>query len=122
MKKILFVLISILVFVACGDNNPKSIAKDFIESAYNGKVENMMKHLDIKDNEKEAAKGKLSMMVLAVTDYTNKNEGIKEVKVMDIQEQDDNAKVSIKVIFNNKEEKIENVKLYKKDKKWFIKL
>lgn len=41
-----------LFLVACGGDNSKDIVKNFIESAYNGKVENMMKYLDIPDNQK----------------------------------------------------------------------
>ncbi|WP_267523443.1 DUF4878 domain-containing protein [Campylobacter sp. MG1] len=122
MKKVFFMLCATLFLVACGGDNPKDIAKNFIESAYNGKVENMMKYLDVPDNQKETAKGKLSMMVLMTAEATNKKGGISNISIIDITENDENANVTLKITFKDKSEANENVRLYKKDKKWYVKM
>lgn len=122
MKKTLFMLLAALFFVACGNNSPEDIAKNFVESAYSGKVEDMVKCFEIKDNEKEAAKGKLSMMSLAAVEAANKKGGLKSIEIVSSDIEGNKATVTLKVKYKNNTESKENVRLYKTDKAWFVKL
>ncbi|MBZ7975716.1 hypothetical protein [Campylobacter sp. RM12637] len=53
----------------------------------------MMKYLDIPDNQKETAKGKLSMMVLMAVEATNKKVSIGSIAIIDITKNNENANV-----------------------------
>lgn len=57
------------------------------------KLKNMMKYLDIPDNQKETAKGKLSMMVLMAVEATNKKVSIGSIAIIDITKNNENANV-----------------------------
>lgn len=122
MKKLFFAILSIMFFVACGGNKPEDIAKNFIEYTAKGDIEKMMTCLEIKDNEKELAKGKLSMLSTDFANRVKRNGGLDKVEVIDSSIQDDMAAVKLKLNLKNGNSRVENVRLYKKNDKWFIKL
>lgn len=122
MKKLFLAILSIMFLVACGGNKPEDIAKNFIEYTAKGDIEKMMTYLEIPDKEKEMAKGKLTMLSADFASKVEKNGGLNKVEVISSDIEGDYARVKLKMSLKNGSSKEENIRLYKKNDKWFIKL
>lgn len=127
----LFMLATACFLMACSgsSSSPEAAAKAFMEAAYTGKADTVLKMVHIPGNAKpgeaEMVEGKLRAMVAESKAKADERfGGYKSVEVVstEINPNDaDQAHVRLRVIFKNNE-KTENVRTIKVDGKWKIRL
>ena len=132
-KKILsFFSMFVLAFAlsACGGGSPEKVAEKFYTAIYKGDIDTIMASIYIPEKEKkpgveEMMKGKLMMMIGEAKKQADAKGGVKKVSAEKAQYNSDktNATVNVTVVFKNKEQVSEDVKLVKDEKKqWKVNL
>lgn len=115
---------------ACGGGSPEKVAEKFYAAIYKGDIDTVMSSLYIPASEKkpgveEMMKGKLMMMIGEAKKQADAKGGVKKVSAQKAQYNSDktNATVNVTVVFKNKEQVSEDVKLVKDEKKqWKVNL
>ncbi|MBQ9682523.1 MAG: DUF4878 domain-containing protein [Neisseriaceae bacterium] len=115
---------------ACGGGSPEKVAEKFYAAIYKGDIDTVMSSLYIPASEKkpgveEMMKGKLMMMIGEAKKQADAKGGVKKVSAEKAQYNSDktNATVNVTVVFKNKEQVSEDVKLVKDEKKqWKVNL
>lgn len=115
---------------ACGGGGPEKVAEKFYAAIYKGDIDTVMSSLYIPANEKkpgveEMMKGKLMMMIGEAKKQADSKGGVKKVSAEKARYNSDktNATVNVTVVFKNKEQASEDVKLVKDEKKqWKVNL
>lgn len=119
-----------LALTACGGGSPEKVAQQFYTATYKGDIDTVMKLIYIPASEKkpgveEMMKGKLMMMIGEAKKQADAKGGVKKVSAEKAQYNSDktNATVNVTVVFKNKEQVSEDVKLVKDEKKqWKVNL
>lgn len=122
MKKLIVAIFAMFMFVGCG-SDPESVAKKWIEAAYNGDTKTVVAELYLTENEmkdeslKPQIEGKMGMVVGEAVSKAKKHGGFKKVEVLSKEVNEDSATIKMKSIFKDGTEESEgNMKLRKNHK------
>ena len=115
---------------ACGGGSPEKVAEKFYTAIYKGDIDTIMASIYIPEKERkpgveEMMKGKLMMMIGEAKKQADGKGGVKQVKAEKAQYNSDktHATVNVTVVFKNKEQVSEDVKMVKDEKKqWKVNL
>ena len=124
MKKVLVILTMVImtmaVLTSCGsnDNTPRGVAEAAVKCMANKDYKGYMNLTDASDKQKEA----MVQMLEKVGKEGESKGGMKSYEILDEQVDEENGKatVSVKILYDNGEEKTESMKMVKKDDKWLL--
>lgn len=138
ISKFLISLAAIFFLFGCGDSNskPEDLGQEFITALYSGDGDKAVKLIDfealkkgnkkaVDADEKEFVTEKIKSMSASVKEKADKAGGIKEIKLdkAEYNKERDKVRCTYVITFNKDNlTKNENVKLFKKDDKWYIDL
>lgn len=122
MKKLFLTIFSVLLLVSCGTDGPEDVAKNFVNYAYEGKIDKLITCVEVSEKDKDLAKGKLSMISSEFTNNINRKGGLKSIETIKKEINENTAYITLKLHFKNGGSNNENFRLYKKENRWYIKL
>ncbi|WP_291026312.1 DUF4878 domain-containing protein [Helicobacter sp.] len=128
LKKFVTLIMGITLgvfFVGCG-SSPKDVAVSFMEDAYKGNGDKLIKYVYIPKKEeiggKELAEGKLKAAAQRAKETAQEAGGLKNIEVVSEEIKEKSAHIELRVHFKNGNHKVENVRLVNDDGKWKIRL
>ena len=113
------------LLAACSPKSPESVAKDYITAVANKRIDEAVEYFaleDIKENDLTAAKGKFQMVAGSQYAKIQENGGLDSVSTSLIDNEDNIARVEVKMKYKNGKTRDETFKLTQESGKWKIKL
>lgn len=119
------------VLVGCSSkgNNPEQVAVAYVEYAYKGDADGMIKLMylpkeQMKDGGEEIVRGKVKQTVARAVAEADRKGGVKEILVESSEIDEPNGKGSVKIVthFKNEGSKSQNnrIKLVRSDNQWKV--
>ncbi|MCR2038729.1 DUF4878 domain-containing protein [Campylobacter helveticus] len=127
IKTLFLSLVFAALFAGCGNSTtPGEVAKDFTNDMYEGDGEALVKYIympdTIKDSDKELVNGKLKAGAAKAKEQADARGGVKSIEIIDEKIEGDNAKVRLKITFNDDSSKEDGGPLKKIDNEWKMSL